>query len=72
MQKKQLPADFSVTVTVPLILGDDGGYSIEAELKVAIPDWDKAEAEALVKAAHQVCPYSKATRNNIPVKLSVV
>jgi Ohr subfamily peroxiredoxin len=72
MQKKQLPADFSVTVTVPLILGDDGGYSIETELKVNLPGWDKAEAEALVKAAHQVCPYSKATRNNIPVKLSVV
>src|SRR5258706_9768666 len=51
MQKKQLPADFSVTVTVPLILGDDGGYSIEAELKVKLPGWDKAEAEALVNAA---------------------
>jgi osmotically inducible protein OsmC len=71
MQKKKIPADFNVTVTVPLILGDDGGYSIEAELKVAIPGMDKAEAEALVAAAHQVCPYSKATRNNIPVKLSV-
>jgi Ohr subfamily peroxiredoxin len=70
-QKKQLPADFSVTVTVPLILGDDGGYSIEADLKVKLPGWEKADAEALVKAAHQVCPYSKATRNNIPVKLSL-
>jgi osmotically inducible protein OsmC len=70
-QKKQIPADFSVTVTVPLIMGDDGGYSIEAELKVKLPGMDKAEAEELVHAAHQVCPYSKATRNNIPVKLSV-
>jgi osmotically inducible protein OsmC len=71
-QKKKLPADFAVTVTVPLIMGDDGGYSIEAELKVKLPGMDKAEAEELVQAAHQVCPYSKATRNNIPVKLSVV
>ena len=70
-EKKQLPADFSVTVTVPLILGDDGGYSIEADLKVRLPGWDRAEAEAIVKAAHQVCPYSKATRNNIPVKVSL-
>jgi Ohr subfamily peroxiredoxin len=71
MQKKQLPADFSVTVTVPLIVGDDGGYSIEAALEVKVPGWSKPDAEALVQAAHQVCPYSKATRNNIPVKLSV-
>jgi osmotically inducible protein OsmC len=33
---------------------------------------DKAEAEALVEKAHQVCPYSNATRNNIDVKLTVV
>src|SRR5260221_613961 len=71
MQKKQLPADFSVTVTVPLILGDDGGYSIEADLKVKLPGWERADAEALAVAAHKVCPYSKATRNNIPVKVSV-
>jgi osmotically inducible protein OsmC len=71
IQKKKLPADFSVTVTVPLILGDDGGYSIEADLKVNLPGMERAEAEALAKAAHQVCPYSKATRNNIPVKVSL-
>jgi osmotically inducible protein OsmC len=71
MQKKTLPADFAVTVTVPLIMGDDHGYSIEAHLKVSLPGMDKAEAEKLVETAHQVCPYSKATRNNIPVTLSV-
>jgi organic hydroperoxide reductase OsmC/OhrA len=42
------------------------------ELQVHLPDLDKAEAEKLVEAAHQVCPYSKATRNNIDVKLAVV
>ena len=71
MKKKHLPADFAVTVTVPLIQGDDGGYSIAADLKVTIPGMDKAEAEELVEAAHQVCPYSKATRNNIDVKVGV-
>jgi osmotically inducible protein OsmC len=71
MQKKTLPPDFAVTVTVPLIMGDDHGYSIEAHLKVSLPGMDKAEAEKLVETAHTVCPYSKATRNNIPVTLSV-
>jgi osmotically inducible protein OsmC len=69
--KKQLPPDFAVTVTVPLIMGDDGGYSIAADLKVSIPGMDAAEAQALVDAAHQVCPYSKATRNNIPVTVGL-
>ena len=71
MQKKSLPADFSVTVTVPLIVDDNHGYSIEAHLKVSIPGWEKADAQALVETAHTVCPYSKATRNNIPVTLEV-
>ena len=70
-QKKKLPADFAVTVTVPLIMGDDGGYSIAADLKVSLPGLDAAEAQALVDAAHQVCPYSKATRNNIPVTVGL-
>jgi len=39
---------------------------------VRLPGIDRATAEAIVEAAHQVCPYSKATRNNIEVKLSVV
>ena len=70
-EKKQIPADFSVKVTVPLILGDDGGYSIAADLEVKIPGWSKEDTEAIIQKAHQICPYSKATRNNIPVKLSV-
>jgi len=38
---------------------------------VKIPGWSKADTEAITEKAHQICPYSKATRNNIPVKLSV-
>ena len=70
-EKKQLPPDFAVTVTVPLFMDDKGGYYIAADLKVSIPGMDKAEAEKLAEAAHQICPYSKATRNNIEVTVSV-
>jgi Ohr subfamily peroxiredoxin len=70
-QKVKLPPDFGVTVTVPLFMDDQGGYHIAADLKVAIPGMEKAEAEKLVHAAHQICPYSKATRNNIEVTVGV-
>lgn len=51
---------------------DESGFGLGAELAVKVPGVDKATAESLVKEAHTVCPYSKATRNNIDVKLSVV
>jgi Ohr subfamily peroxiredoxin len=70
-EKIKLPPDFAVTVTVPLFMDDQGGYFIAADLKVAIPGMEKAEAEKLVEAAHQICPYSKATRNNIEVTVGV-
>ena len=47
------------------------GYNIAVELKVTIPGLDRAAAEALVHKAHQVCPYSNATRGNVDVKLIV-
>jgi lipoyl-dependent peroxiredoxin len=59
-------------VTCDVTLNTDGGFSLAAELKVSIPGADKAKVEALVEEAHQICPYSKATRGNVPVKLSVV
>lgn len=69
--KLALPADTSIDSSVGI--GPSGaGFGIEAELKVHIPGMDKAQAEKLVETAHQVCPYSNATRNNIDVKLSVV
>jgi lipoyl-dependent peroxiredoxin len=48
------------------------GFGIEAELKITIPGMPREQAEALVQKAHQVCPYSNATRNNIDVRLVVV
>ena len=48
------------------------GFQLAVRLDVHLPGVDKAEAEKLVEHAHQVCPYSRATRNNIEVKLAVV
>lgn len=72
LKKVQLPPDASVTVKVDLNVGDNHDYSLIAELQVKLPGIEKSEAEALVAAADQMCPYSKAIRNNVPVKLTVL
>ena len=51
---------------------DETSFGLSVDLKAEIPGVDKAEAKALLEAAHQVCPYSKATRGNIPVTLTVL
>ncbi len=58
-------------VTCHVTLNTEGGFSLAADLKVSLPGADKAALEALVEEAHQICPYSKATRGNVPVTLSV-
>ena len=68
----KVPADASVTSTVGIGPRSEGGFGITVELAVALPGLAKADAEALVEKAHQVCPYSNATRNNVDVKLSVI
>ena len=70
-QKKPLPNDTSIRGKVG-IGAVPGGFGLEVELQISLPGMDRAAAEALVKDAHQVCPYSNATRNNIEVKLTVV
>jgi len=67
----KVPAETTVTATVGIGPRSEGGFGLEVALEVALPGVDKAAARALVEAAHQVCPYSNATRNNIDVKLSV-
>lgn len=59
-------------VTCEVTLNTDDGFSLAVDLKVAIPGADKSELQALVEEAHTVCPYSKATKGNIPVKLTAV
>ncbi|GAA4372004.1 organic hydroperoxide resistance protein [Hymenobacter koreensis] len=61
-------------VTVEALIGfgkaEDGGYGISADLHINIPGVEQGQAEDLVAAAHQICPYSRATRGNIEVNLN--
>jgi Ohr subfamily peroxiredoxin len=70
--KQTLPADTQVTAEVGIGPNDAGGFGLDIELRVSLPGLDKADAQALVDKAHHVCPYSNATRNNVPVRLTVV
>ncbi|HTD06846.1 organic hydroperoxide resistance protein [Undibacterium sp.] len=70
--KMTLPADTSINGQVGIGPNDKGGFGLTVALNVTIPGMDKAEAQALVDKAHQVCPYSNATRGNIDVKITVL
>ncbi|OEH94325.1 organic hydroperoxide resistance protein [Bacillus solimangrovi] len=64
----------STEVTASVTIGkdpEDGGFKLAVELNVAVNGVDKETAQELIEAAHQVCPYSKATRGNIDVTLTV-
>ncbi|MBN9323552.1 MAG: organic hydroperoxide resistance protein [Delftia acidovorans] len=70
-QKISLPQDLSIDAEVDLGTIPNA-YGIAARLKVSLPGMDKAAAQALVDAAHKVCPYSNATRGNIDVQITLV
>ena len=61
-----------VSASVSIGANDQGGFGLAVELDVHAPALDDATAEKLVAAAHEVCPYSNATRGNIEVTLRVV
>jgi len=65
-------SDSTVTANVSFGPSEDGGFGLAVELEVSIPGVDAAKAQELVELAHQFCPYSKATRDNIEVTLTVV
>ncbi len=68
MQKITLPADVSIDASVDL--GKiPNGYGIAVRMDISLPGMEAAAAQALIDAAHQVCPYSNATRGNIDVTL---
>jgi osmotically inducible protein OsmC len=69
--KVRLPADRAVDAEVDLGT-NDGGYLLRARLNVSLPGLDREIAQAVVNAAHQTCPYSKATRGNIEVEINLV
>ena len=67
----RLPGDLAVDAEVDL--GTAGGeYFLQARLNVSLPGLDREVAQALTEAAHQPCPYSKATRGNIDVAIHLV
>ncbi len=68
----KIPADAAVTAKIGIGPRDDGeGFGIEAALTISVPGVDRATVEKLVEQAHVVCPYSHATKGNIPVSLTV-
>lgn len=69
--KKHGVENANVTVKAAVSLNqDDNGFLIGAQLDVTIDGVDAAKAVEIVRDAHQMCPYSKATRNNVDVKLT--
>lgn len=71
-EKVKIPDETSIDAAVSFGENANGpGFGIAVELKVAIPGLDHAQAEDLVHKAHQICPYSNATRGNIDVTLTV-
>ncbi len=69
LKKKRIES--SVTAKVSIGNKPGGGFQLSVEMEVAISGLEQKEAEELVKEAHQVCPYSNATRNNVEVTLKV-
>jgi len=71
-EKVKIPEDARVSADIGIGPRDDGqGFGITARLTVSVPGLDKAAVEDLVKKAHVVCPYSHATKGNIPVETTV-
>jgi len=66
-----LPADRAINAEVDLGTVD-GAFFLQARLNVSLPGLDRETAQALVNAAHQTCPYSKATRGNIDVVINLI
>ncbi|MGF6165244.1 osmotically inducible protein OsmC [Pseudomonas sp. 2725] len=68
--KRSIPADASIIARVGI--GQiPGGFGLDIDLNINLPGLEQADAQALVEAAHQVCPYSNATRGNVDVRLHV-
>ena len=68
--KRKIPDDASITAHVGI--GQiPGGFGLDIDLHISLPGLTQADAQSLVDAAHQVCPYSNATRGNVDVRLHV-
>ncbi|NDV46829.1 organic hydroperoxide resistance protein [Paludibacter sp. 221] len=69
--EKKIRIKPDVTAKVSIGNKEGGGFMLAVEMDINIPEVDQKTAEELAKEAHQICPYSNATRNNIDVKLNV-
>lgn len=67
-----LPEATAVEGLVDIGKHDDGKLGIQVQLKVAVPGWSAADIQKLINEAHQICPYSHATRGNVKVTLTPV
>jgi len=67
----KLPADMGIDPEVDLWTGSEG-YFLKARLNVSLPGLDRQVAQTILDAAHQTCPYSKATRGNIDVEINLL
>lgn len=69
--KVKLPADTAIDIEVDLGMTGDA-YLLQARLNVSLPGLERDVGQSIVDAAHQICPYSKATRGNINVAINLV
>ncbi|KAJ2249803.1 hypothetical protein GGH98_003535 [Coemansia sp. RSA 454] len=70
--KVKIPESSTVTAAVHIGKHPEGAFGLGVEMRIDAPGVDKATLQKLVDQAHEICPYSRATRNNIEVKLVVV
>ncbi|MBC3878476.1 organic hydroperoxide resistance protein [Undibacterium sp. FT79W] len=70
--KTALPADLSIKADVGIGPNGKGGFGIQVALNISLPGMDRQLAEDLVNKAHEVCPYSNATRGNIEITLTIL
>jgi len=68
----RLPADTSIEAEIDLGNTEETGYFLRARLNVHVPGIDRPVAQTIADLAHQICPYSKATRGNIEVAITAV
>src|SRR5262245_59036748 len=71
-RKITLPADMAIDAEVDLKVAGDGGYFLSTRLNISLPGVDRDTAQGLIEEAHEICPYSKATRGNIDVSISLI
>lgn len=70
--KARIPSDAAVTAVVGIGPRSEGGFGMTAELGIRLPGVDPTQAQQIVELAHQICPYSNATRNNVDVSVNVL